>query len=65
MIIGLRFWVPTNSYFQQRYKINGASLAALRNANIALMPAAGVSVTAPALTADHEDHSPPPPVATS
>lgn len=65
VIIGLRFWVPTNSYFQQRYKINGALFAALRNANIALMPAAGVSVTAPALTADHEDHSPPPPVATS
>lgn len=65
VIIGLRFWVPTSNYFHQRYRIKGALLAALRQASIALMPAAGVSVAAPALTADHEDNAPPPPVATS
>ncbi len=65
VIIGLRFWVPTQHYFQQRYRINGALLQSLRQAGIALMPATGIAVAAQPLTADHEDNAPPPPVPTS
>lgn len=34
--IGVRFWVPTESYFQTRYKANGAIFTALQQAGITI-----------------------------
>jgi len=61
VILGLRFWVPTQQYYQHRYAINGDLLKGLREAGVSLMPATGVSVTAPGLTADDDAPAAPPP----
>jgi len=53
VIIGLRFWVPTNHYFQTRYALNTAFLKALKAAGVPLLSGA-VAVAAPDLTADNE-----------
>ena len=53
VIIGLRFWVPTNHYFQTRYALNTAFLKALKAADVPLLSGA-VAVAAPDLTADNE-----------
>ncbi len=52
VIIGLRYWAPSSSYFQTRYAVNQAALKALNGAGIALLPAVGVSLPAPPLTSE-------------
>ncbi len=37
IVLGLRVWVPSRRYFEFRYAVNEAALAALRGAGIALM----------------------------
>ncbi len=53
VVIGLRFWVPTQQYFQTRYAINTAFLKALKEANVPLLTGT-MAVTAPDLTSDNE-----------
>ncbi len=53
VIIGLRFWVPTNHYFQTRYALNTAFLKALKAKGVPLLSGT-VAVAAPDLTADNE-----------
>ncbi len=40
VVLGLRYWVPSRRYFETRYAVNGAVLAALGEAGIPLVPAA-------------------------
>lgn len=53
VIIGLRFWVPSNHYFQTRYALNTAFLKALKKSGVALLTG-NVALAAPDLTADNE-----------
>lgn len=53
VIIGLRFWVPTKSYFQNRYALNTAFLKALKAAGVPLLSGT-VAVAAPDLSANNE-----------
>jgi small conductance mechanosensitive channel len=55
IILGLRFWVPSDSYFKVRYAVNGAALAALKKAGIKLMEAGSLAVSAAPLSADEEE----------
>jgi len=55
IVIGVRFWVKSASYFHARYAVNGAVLKALRGAGIKLMTAGGMSVAAASLSADEEE----------
>jgi small conductance mechanosensitive channel len=54
VVLGVRFWVPSQRYFQTRYGVNQAFLIALRDAGIGLLPAVGAAVPAVALSADEE-----------
>lgn len=54
VVIGLRVWVPSRRYFQTRYAINGAVLAALKAAGVSLAPAGPVALAAPTLATDPE-----------
>lgn len=56
IVLGVRFWVKSQSYFQARYAVNGAVLAALKDAGIEMMPAGALAVAASSLSADEEDH---------
>ncbi len=40
VVLGLRYWAPSRRYFETRYAVNGAVLAALGEAGIPLVPAA-------------------------
>jgi len=55
VVIGLRFWVPSQKYFQIRYAVNQAVLGALAASGIRLMPAVPAAVVAAPLTADEEE----------
>ena len=55
VVIGVRFWVPSDNYFQQRFKINGAILKALEEADIELVTLGGAAVMAPSLTNEASD----------
>lgn len=55
LVIGARFWVPSSKYFETRYTVNGAILAALRDTGIQLLPAGALAVAAGSLSADDED----------
>ena len=44
IVLGIRYWVPSRSYHQTRYAVNSDLLAALRGANIPMLPTAGVAV---------------------
>jgi small conductance mechanosensitive channel len=55
IVIGLRFWVPSQRYFQVRYAVNQKALAALAAASIPLITAAPAAVAAAPLSADDED----------
>ena len=55
VIIGLRFWVPSNRYFNMRYRINELALTALKEAGIELSSGLQMAVVAPSLSADVED----------
>jgi small conductance mechanosensitive channel len=54
VILGLRYWVPGNHYFQNRYRVNLALFDALKDAGITLLPGAGMAMPAPELSADGE-----------
>lgn len=58
VIIGARFWVPSQKYFESRYNANSAILKALKGDGVALLPAASAAVTAAALSADDEAEEP-------
>ena len=45
----MRFWVPSTTYFESRYKANGAIL---KGDDVALLPAASAVVQAATLSAD-------------
>lgn len=55
IVLGLRFWVPSSRYFQVRYAVNGAALAALKQAGITLLAAGALAVSAASLSADDEE----------
>ncbi len=52
VVLGLRFWAPSQRYFETRYRVNEAALAALTGAGIGLIPAAATSLPAASLSAD-------------
>ena len=52
VVLGLRFWAPSQRYFETRYRVNEAALAALTGAGIRLIPAAATSLPAASLSAD-------------
>lgn len=52
IILGLRFWVPSRRYYQTRYAVNEAAIAALRGAGIRPMPATALSVAGERLDTD-------------
>lgn len=54
VVVGLRAWIPSRKYFQIRYAVNGAALAALKTAGISLSPAGPLALTAPSLSSDQE-----------
>ena len=54
VVLGVRIWVPSASYFQSRYQAKGAILEMLKSEGIALLPAAPVAVAAASLSAGDE-----------
>lgn len=54
VIVGIRAWIPSHKYFQVRFAINGAALAALKTAGIGLAPAGALALAAPSLSVDQE-----------
>jgi small conductance mechanosensitive channel len=58
IILGVRFWVPSSQYFQQRYRVNEAVLATLGKAGIKLLSAGSLAVIAPDLSEDDEEADP-------
>ncbi|MEX2449903.1 MAG: mechanosensitive ion channel domain-containing protein [Rhodospirillales bacterium] len=38
IVLGLRYWVPSNTYFQSRYAVNRRAYAALSEAGVKLVP---------------------------
>ena len=55
IVLGLRFWVPSDRYFQVRYVVNGKALAALKRSGIKLLAAGALAVPAASLSADEEE----------
>ncbi len=51
-VIGLRFWVPSLQYFEVRYAANQAAHRALREKNVALLPASGLALSGDSLAGD-------------
>ena len=45
IVLGLRFWVPSKRYFELRYAVNAAALAALRAEGIALVRPGALAVS--------------------
>lgn len=58
VVLGIRFWVPSQKYFQTRYAVNHAALAALKEADVKLLPVDGVAVAAQSLSADGGEAAP-------
>ncbi len=44
IVIGLRYWVPSSRYYQTRYEVNRAALAALKAKGISLLPAGRAAI---------------------
>lgn len=44
IVLGLRYWVPSSRYYQTRYAVNQAALAALKARGISLLPAGRAAV---------------------
>ena len=61
IVLGVRYWVPSTSYFEMRYKVNHNLLKALREAEVQLLPIHGIALPAQSLSGDeaeaeeHED----------
>ena len=54
LALGVRYWAPSRSDFEMRYKLKHDLLTALREAGVQLLSAHGVAVSAHPLTADEE-----------
>lgn len=52
IVLGIRCWVLSNSYFEARFKVNEACLSALRNAGISLMDVGPAAISMPSLATD-------------
>ncbi len=52
IILGLRFWVPSQRYFEMRYDVNRAAYAALEEGGIALLSSGGIAVAMDSLSDD-------------
>lgn len=50
MILGLRAWVPSRTYFANRFAVNKVALEALREAGIPLMEPVSAAIVSPDLT---------------
>lgn len=55
VIIGLRYWVPSQKYFQERYRVNTALLMALNKEGIPMLSNSAIAITANATSADMEE----------
>lgn len=44
IVLGLRYWVPSSRYYQTRYAVNRAALAALKAKGISLLPAGRAAI---------------------
>ncbi|MBT3238951.1 MAG: mechanosensitive ion channel family protein [Rhodospirillaceae bacterium] len=55
IVLGIRFWVPSSRYFQVRYAVNGAALAALKFSGVKLISAGAMAVPVSSLSADEEE----------
>ena len=58
VVLGIRFWVPSQKYFQTRYAVNHAALNALKEAGVKLLPVDGIAVAAQSLSADSRETAP-------
>ena len=54
VVLGLRYWAPSQSYFQTRYAANIAALDAVKESGAQLLPA-GLSLVGAELSADSEE----------
>lgn len=52
LVLGVRFWVPSSEYFERRYAVNAAVLAALRAAGIPMLTGVTAAVAADTLSGD-------------
>ncbi|MFD2204600.1 mechanosensitive ion channel family protein [Kiloniella antarctica] len=57
VILGLRYWVPSQQYFQKRYRINTALLTALKKEGVALLNVSHGAVSLEATSADLEEQA--------
>lgn len=55
IVLGLRFWAPSRSYFAVRYRVNAAALKALNSAGIPLLRA-GMPLDPGSLSGDQTHH---------
>lgn len=52
IILGIRCWVLSNSYFEARFAVNEACLNALKNAGIELKDVPNMAIALPTLSSD-------------
>ncbi|WP_020590734.1 mechanosensitive ion channel family protein [Kiloniella laminariae] len=57
VILGLRYWVPSQRYFQERYRLNTALLSALKADKTELLGAGGTAIALEPSSADQEEIS--------
>lgn len=55
VIIGLRYWVPSQKYFQERYRVNTALLSALNKDGIPMLTNSTMAISANSTSADLEE----------
>lgn len=59
VVVGIRFWVPSRTYFQLRYRANEAVLTALKGAGVKLLGVGALAIAAPDLSRIDESPSRP------
>ncbi|WP_417452582.1 mechanosensitive ion channel family protein [Kiloniella sp.] len=57
IVIGLRYWVPSQRYYQERYRVNTALLSALKAEKIELLSGGGTAIALSDTSADQEEMS--------
>lgn len=55
IVLGARYWVPSQRYFEVRYRVNAAILEALNSAGIPLLSTPNVALAAGNLSSDEAD----------
>ena len=55
IVLGARYWVPSQRYFEVRYRVNAAILEALNSAGIPLLSTPNVALVAGNLSSDEAD----------